>query len=74
MQHTVAVDGYNIFVLGGFGFYTAFGGYLGDRYLRFLDTRTNTWTKTALTYCKSRDRFYIFENIFANFLLKIGVL
>ena len=53
MQHTVAVDGYYVYVLGGRNFRTSDGSYLGDPTFRYMDARTEVWGSVNLgSFCK----------------------
>jgi hypothetical protein len=53
LQHSIAVDGFYIYVTGGRRFFSNYGAYLGDLYFRSLDVRTNVWGK--IVYQDSRE-------------------
>lgn len=64
MQHTTAVDGFYIFVLGGRKFIESLHSYIGDNHLRILDTRNNTWTvPLTLSYCEEFHLFSLYESL-----------
>ena len=56
MQHTVAVDGFYVYVVGGRSFRTSDGSYVGDPTFRYMDARTEVWGSVNLgSFCK---KFY----------------